>query len=176
MERGLATFSKFKPTLKQRPSKREKGRAKIEYFIPYQMMTPKMQKAYRDQLVEYDEDAQEVEDVIGDVTDGIDLLPNTSAELTAAKLENLKARTSLINEKLEQRKTELFSEWSEKFFDVFANAFARFKNSLVELHLSEEQLNTLTDNLETALKSMNDGIEQINAEWMNEGDDNAEDS
>ena len=171
MEKGLATFSKFKPTLKQRPSRREKGRAKVEYFIPYQMMTPKMQKAYRDQLIEYDEGAQEVEEIIGDVTDGYDLLPNTSAELTEAKLANIKARTALINEKLDARKQDLFNEWSEKFFDIFSNAFARFKNTLIELHLNEEQLKTLTDNLETALKSMNDGVEQINAEWMNEQDE-----
>lgn len=168
MGKTVPTFARFKPTFKSRKTRGDTKVPRTEYFIPYQMMTLKMQKAYKDQLIDFDEDAQEVENILGDVTEGVDLLPSSNSELTEARLDNLKARTALINEKLEQRKTELFSEWSEKFFDVFANAFARFKNSLVELHLSEEQLNTLTDNLENALKSMNDGIEQINAEWMNE--------
>ena len=171
MERGLATFSKFKPTLKQRPSRREKGRAKIEYFIPYQMMTPKMQKAYRDQLVEYDEDAQEVEDVIGDVTDGIDLLPNTSAELTEAKLQNIRARTAVLEEKLEAHKKEMFADWSEKFFEVFTDCFAKLKNAFISLHLNEEQITILNDTLEMSLKNMDAKLSQI---W-NEFDKNEED-
>lgn len=134
------------------------------------MMTPKMQKAYRDQLIEYDDEAQEVENVLGDVTEGIEALPSNSEELNAARLENLKARTAFINEKLDARKTELFSEWSEKFFDIFSNAFAKFKNDLISLHLTEEQLDTLTEKLELALKSMNDGITQINADWMKENE------
>ena len=159
------TFSKYRVTLKQRSVKR----GRVEYFLPEKMMTAKYRKYYADVMQELDDDAEEVESILGDVSDTADILTSSpSNELTEAKLDNLKARTALINEKLEQRKTELFSEWSEKFFEVFSNAFARFKNSLVELHLSEEQLSTLTDNLENALKSMNDGIEQINAEWMNE--------
>lgn len=159
-------FAKYKDVLKTRP----KGK-RVEYFLPEKMMTAKYKKYYADVMTEYDEGAQEVEEIIGDVTDGIDLLPNTSAELTEAKLANIKARTALINEKLDARKQDLFNEWSEKFFDIFSNAFARFKNTLIELHLNEDQLKTLTDNLETALKSMNDGVEQINAEWMNEQDE-----
>lgn len=165
------TFSKYRVTLKQRSVKR----GRVEYFLPEKMMTAKYRKYYADVMQELDDDAEEVESILGDVSDTADILASSpSNELTEAKLDNLKARTALINEKLEQRKTELFSEWSEKFFDVFSNAFARFKNSLVELHLSEEQLNTLTDNLENALKSMNDGIEQINAEWMNEQNEEEE--
>lgn len=160
----VPTFGKFKPTLKQRKTKSNR----TEFFIPSAMMTSKMQKYYYDEMIEYDDEAQEVENVLGDVTEGIEALPSNSEELNAARLENLKARTAFINEKLDARKTELFSEWSEKFFDIFSNAFAKFKNDLISLHLTEEQLDTLTEKLELALKSMNDGITQINADWMKE--------
>ena len=103
MGKTVPTFAKYKPTFKSRKTRGDTKVPRTEYFIPYQMMTLKMQKAYKDQLIEFDDEAQEVEDVIGDVTEGIELLPNSSAELTEARLDNLKARTALINEKLEQK-------------------------------------------------------------------------
>lgn len=168
------TFSKYRVTLKQRSVKR----GRVEYFLPEKMMTAKYRKYYADVMQELDDDAEEVESILGDVSDTADILASSpSNELTEAKLDNLKARTALINEKLEQRKSELFSEWSEKFFEVFSNAFAKFKNDLISLHLTEEQLDNLTEKLELALKSMDDGITQINTEWMNsEAEENAENS
>ena len=65
---------------------------------------------------------------------------------------------------------------SKKFFEIFSNAFAKFKNDLISLHLNEDQLSILNEKLESALRSMDDGITQINSEWMNEGEDNAENS
>ena len=51
-------------------------------------------------------EAQDVEEVIGDVTDGIEMLPNNSSEMLEAKLANIKARTALIEQKLEEQKKD----------------------------------------------------------------------
>ena len=164
MGKTVPTFAKFKPSLKQRDTKGNR----LEFFIPKTLMTLKMQKYYKDEMVDYDADAVEVENILGDISDQENSTNSTNDELTAARLENLKARTLLINEKLESRKSELFSEWSEKFFEIFSNSFAKFKNEIIALHLTEEQLKVLTDKLENALLSMQDGLLQINSEFIDE--------
>ena len=73
--------------------------------------------------------------------------------------------------KLEARKQELFSEWSERFFEVFSSSFGKFKNDLISLHLDEELLSVLNAKLDNALKSMEDCLIQINSEWMNDEED-----
>ena len=145
---------KFAPHLKWKLN----GNRKL-YFLTEDKMTTAALKCYEDQLQEYDEDAQQVEDIIGDVSDGVELLPNASDDLKAAQLENLKARTALINEKLENRKSQLWSEWNSAFFDTFTEAFAKFKNEIISLHLNEEQLVTFQEKLELALKVMKDRLD-----------------
>ncbi len=167
MEKTIPTFAKFKPTLKQRPIKREGSRAKTEYFIPYQMMTLKMQKAYKDQLVEYDADAQEVEEIIGDVNDGIEMLPSTSAELNEARLNNIRARTAMLEEKLEAHKSELWEQWNEEVFEEFSEAFAKVKNTLINLHLNEEQITLLNEGIDNSLKNLKDRLDMMLSKFKN---------
>ena len=121
-----------------------------------------MKKAYSGMIIELDEDAGQVEDILGDITS----LPPGAAqlmgdELTAARLSNLKARTALIEQKLEEQKQTIWNEWNEEFFDAFAEAFSRFKNELISLHLNEEQLATLTAKLEGALELMKDRLDAM---------------
>ena len=89
-------------------------------------------------------------------------------ELKTARLDKMRAETALLNEKLAARKEELFSEWSERFFSVFSESFAKFKNALIDIHLDEEQLSLLNEKLDTALKSMGDKLAEINTEWLAE--------
>lgn len=174
MGKTIPTFAQFKPSLKQRPIKREGSRAKTEYFIPYQMMTLKMQKAYKDQLVEYDDDAKQVEEILGDVTDGIEVLPTTSAELNEARLNNIRARTAMLEEKLEAHKTELWAQWNEEVFEEFSEAFAKVKNTLISLHLNEEQINLLNDGINDSLKSLKDRLDSMLAKFKNSEEDDEE--
>lgn len=150
-DRGLGTTLKWKFD----------GHRK-KYFLPTGMMPPEVQKAYSGMVIELDEDAGQVEDILGDITS----LPPGAAqlmgdELTAARLSNLKARTALIEQKLEEQKQTIWNEWNEEFFDAFAEAFSRFKNELISLHLNEEQLATLTGKLEGALELMKDRLDAM---------------
>ena len=113
--------------------------------------------SYADKFIAFDDEAQQVEEVLGDITDN----PSSFDELTAARLDNLKARTSLINQKLEEQKERLWAEWNAEFFEVFTEAFAKYKNDLISLHLSEEQLNVLNEKLDGALKIMQDKLDAM---------------
>ena len=148
---------------KQLKSKLVKSRQK--FFVTEEMIPEDVRVGYEDALKEYDDDSLQVESIIGDVSaDSMD-------ELTAARLDNIKARTSLINQKLEEQKERLWTEWNEEFFEVFVEAFAKFKNDLISLHLGEEQLNILNDKLELALKSMKDKLDGMWMRFKNQSDE-----
>ena len=163
----VQTFAKFKPSLKQRQNKYKR----TEFFIPLQMMTAKMQRAYKDELIEYDAEAQEVENVLGDLTEGIDVFPSNSNELNEARLANIRARTAVLEEKLEQHKQELWNEWNEAVFNEFSESFARVKNALISMHLSEEQLNYLNEEISNALKNLELRLDSMWSKFKN-GEDN----
>ena len=157
------------PYLKTR-KRGTKANSWLDVFLPEKYMLPAYKEMYKDMMTEdEDEQAEEVEEVLGDLTKlGEVEYTDPGSALVAARLDNLKARTAFINEKLVQRKQELFWEWSERFFNVFSDSFTRFKNALIDMHLSEEQLAVLTSKLELALKSMEDKLQQINDQWLNE--------
>ena len=81
----------------------------------------------------------------------------------------------MLGEKLERRKTELFSEWSQAFFEAFTEAFTKFKNELIALQLTEEQLSTLQEKLSLALQSLKDKLDFLEQDYANNDDDKNED-
>lgn len=136
--------------------------ARKKYFIKASMMPIESKEAYDGKFVELDQEAEEVDDVLGDIA------ATPSDELTAARLENIKARTAMLQEKLEAHKQELWSEWNAAFFECFTEAFAKFKNDLISLHLGEEQLGILTQKLESALKIMQDKLDAMWSDFNKE--------
>lgn len=124
--------------------------------------------SYSEKLIEYDDEAAEVEEVLGDISSGSAL---ANDELTAARLDNLKARTALIEQKLAEQKQTIWNQWNEEFFDAFTEAFGKFKNELISLHLSEEQLNVLTTKLENALTIMQDKLDSMWSRFKNESEE-----
>jgi len=134
-----------------------------KYFLTEDKIPKDLKSNY--DLVEFDDEAQQVEEVLGDITN---ISGMTSDELNAARLDNLKARTKLIEEKLENRKQELWAEWNEAFFEAFTEAFSKFKNDLISLHLGEEQLSILTEKLENALSLMQDKLDAMWNKFTNE--------
>lgn len=102
---------------------------------------------------------------------GAEFAATTEDKLLEARLENVKARTAMLGEKLERRKTELFNEWSQAFYAAFCEAFSKFKNELVALHLSEDQLKTLHEKLELALQSLQDKLDFLEQDYGKEEED-----
>ena len=77
----------------------------------------------------------------------------------------------LVVRKYLYEKNELFEEWSERFFMIFAKNFAKFKNTLIDLHLEEKQLQKMNENLDLALENMEEGLNEILNEYMNDEED-----
>ena len=156
---------------------RKEGRS-TKYFIPCEMLTDKakanMAARFEEAPDELDDFSKEVEDIIGDVS-GAEFAVTSEERLREAQIANTEARTRMLSEKLERRKTELFNEWSQAFFEAFTEAFTKFKNELIALQLSEEQLITLQDKLNLALESLKNKLVFLETDYANNDDDKNED-
>ena len=146
----------------------------LRYFIPFEQLTPQAQTNLSSRVEELPSDdvADIVEGILGDVT-GQTFAATVEDQLQEARLANVKARTAMLGEKLERRKTELFSEWSQAFFEAFTEAFTKFKNELIALQLTEEQLSTLQEKLSLALQSLKDKLDFLEQDYAK--DDKEED-
>ena len=84
-----------------------------------------------------------------------------SKQLKQARLQSIKTDTKLKNQKLDQRKKLLFAEWSQKFFQVFADHFGKLRNVVVELHLNEVQVAKFNQTLDSCLSNLQLNLNQI---------------
>lgn len=138
------------------------------------MMRPEYQKQYEDKIIEITGDP-EVDDVLTDLNVAGDFDNSLSnLDLQEARRQKIIKETEYLSQKITAKKEQLFSEWSERFFMVFAKNFAKFKNSLIELHLTQEQMEKLNENLEFALKNMEESLDEIENEYLTGDDENEE--
>ena len=170
MELGSAnSYPGFKPHLKSQGERRKKT-----YFIPLSMMRPEYQKQYEDKIVDFTGDP-EVDDVLTDLNVAGDFDNSLSnLDLQEARRQKIIKETEYLSQKITAKKEQLFADWSERFFMVFAKNFAKFKNSLIELHLTKEQMEKLNENLEFALKNMEESLDEIENEYLTGDDENEE--
>lgn len=89
-------------------------------------------------------------------------------QLKQAKLQSIKTDTKLKNQKLDQRKKLLFAEWSQKFFQAFADHFGKLRNVVVELHLNEVQVAKFNQTLDSCLSNLQLNLNQIWDQFNNE--------
>lgn len=118
---------------------------------------------------EKSEEDQIVEEILGDVSTGqiTEEVGNPSIDIVEARRKEIITRTKYLEQKIIDKKHQIFAEWSERFFDVFQKAFSKFKNSLIELHLNEDQIKNLNENLDLALQNLENTLGEINNEYIN---------
>lgn len=94
--------------------------------------------------------------------------------LKRARLDKTLADTKLVGQKLEQRKRELFYDWSERFFNSFSEHFGKLKNVLVEMHLNEQQIKVFNQTLDKCLQNMQLDLNSIYQEFKDEQEEKVE--
>lgn len=114
-----------------------------------------------------------INDILGDIAGNNNSLPidPENVDLNEARRKEIIVRTKYLEQKIEKKKNELFEEWSERFFQIFSKNFAKFKNTLIDLHLEEKQLQKMNENLDLALENMEIGLTEILKEYMNDEED-----
>lgn len=137
-------------------------------------MRPEYQKQYEDKIIEITGDP-EVDDVLTDLNVAGDFDNSLSnLDLQEARRQKIIKETEYLSQKITAKKEQLFSEWSERFFTVFSKNFAKFKNNLINLHLTKDQMKTLNENLDLALQNMKQSLDEIENEYLTGDDENEE--
>ena len=114
-----------------------------------------------------------INDILGDIAgsaNNVQIDPE-NVDLNEARRKEIIVRTKYLEQKIEKKKNELFEEWSERFFQIFLKNFAKFKNTLIDLHLEEKQLKKLNENLDLALENMEIGLTEILNDYVNDEED-----
>ena len=166
--------AKVMPKLKM---KKIPGKKKPLYFLTEEYFTEVYKKNNAEDLIELDDenldDENMINDILGDIAGNNNSLPidPDNIDLNEARRQEILVRTKFLEQKIDKKKNELFSEWSERFFQIFSKNFAKFKNTLIDLHLEEKQLKKLNENLDLALENMEEGLTEILNEYMNDEED-----
>ena len=132
-----------------------------QVFVPEDMCTEQFKA--KNIPVEYDD---EQDQILEQLQDNVDFnedadLDSLNKELKKARREKIIKETKLIEERLDERKKELFYDWSQRFFQSFADHFGKLKNNIVELHLNEEQVAKFNQILDNCLNNMQLNLDEI---------------
>lgn len=167
--------AKVMPKLK---IKKIPGKKKPLYFLTEEYFTEVYKKNNAEDLIELDDedidDENMINNILGDIAGSANNITNENPEnvdLNEARRQEVIMRTKYLSQKIEKKKLELFEEWSERFFQIFSKNFGKFKNTLIDLHLEEKQLNKLNENLNFALSNMEEGLNEILNEYINDEED-----
>ena len=109
---------------------------------------------------------------LADLIDTVDFTgEKEQMDIQQARRKKIIKETEYLDQKIIAKKEQLFSEWSEKFFIIFSKAFAKFKNDLIDLHLNDEQVKKLNEDLEFALQNMQMSLNEIKEDFLDEDDE-----
>lgn len=116
--------------------------------------------------------------VLDELVANVDFNQNTeddlATELKKARLGKILKDTKLIGERLDQRKRQLYYDWSQRFFNSFTEHFGKLKNVIIQLKLNEEQINKFNQCLDECLKNMQIDLNSIWTEFKEEKDEQEE--
>ena len=156
---GLSSYQLDK--LLQKCRRRGQGKKK-EWFVPEQYLT---EQAKKDLILTQ---CQQNDQILDQLAGSVDFnqqddpqIHQLNKQLKKARKEKIQKQTAFLEERLQRRKLELYNQWSERFFEVFADSFGKFKNELIKLHLNQEQINVLHQSLDNCLNNMQLSLNQI---------------
>lgn len=139
------------------------GKKKL-YLIPYDEMIPDKQDQYKFNVIDEDTDPN-----IDQLVASVDFTgEREQLDIQEVRKRKIIKETEYLSQKIIAKKEQLFAEWSEKFFIVFQKSFAKFKNSLIDLHLNDKQVDKLNENLEYAIKNMEISLSDIREGYLEE--------
>lgn len=139
------------------------GKKKL-YLIPYDEMIPTKQQQYKFNVIDENTDSN-----IDQLVASVDFTgEREQLDIQEVRKRKIIKETEYLSQKIIAKKEQLFAEWSEKFFIVFQKSFAKFKNSLIDLHLDDVQVKKLNQNLEFALQNMEISLSDIREGYLEE--------
>ena len=158
--------------LLQKCKRKGEGKKK-QWFIPAQYLT---QQARQDLILTEENEDQFLDQLAANVDFSSDedepQMKQLNKQWKKAKIAKTKKDTAFLEQRLQRRKLELYNQWSERFFEVFADSFGRMKNCLVSMHLNQQQISVFNQTLDNCLNNMQLTLSDIWLEFAR-GDEDA---
>ena len=168
---GLSSYQLDK--LLQKCRRKGDGKKK-QWFIPAQYLT---EQSKQDLILTEENDDQFLDELAGSVDFDSDEedpeLKQLNKQYKKAKIAKTKKDTALQEERLQRRKLELYNQWSERFFEVFADSFGKMKNCLISMHLTEQQIKVFNQTLDNSLNNMQLSLNEIWQQFTKQEFENA---
>lgn len=144
------------------------------FFIPQSYCTDQFKQ--RNIPVQYREPDEE-DDILQQLENNVDFtdkeqMQSINVQFKKARIDEVLTRTKLGKERLQQRKRQLFYQWSERFFNSFANHFGKLKNNIVQLHLNEEQVTKFNQILGVCLDNLKLNLDEIYNQFIEQKQEN----
>ena len=159
--------------LLQKCKRKGEGKKK-QWFVPAQCLT---QQSKQDLILTEEETDQILDQLAGNVDFDSDQddtqLKQLNKQLKKAKIQNTNKQTAFLQQRLQRRKLELYNQWSERFFEVFADNFGKMKNCLVSMHLNQQQISVFNQTLDNCLNNMQLSLNDIWNQFANKEDEDA---
>lgn len=159
--------------LLQKCKRKGEGKKK-QWFVPAQHLT---QQARQDLILTEENEDQFLDELASNVdfdSDDDPELKQLNKEYKKAKIAKTKKDTQVQQQRLERRKLELYNQWSERFFEVFADSFGPLKNNLIALHLNQQQIQSFNKSLDNCIQNMELKLNQIWNEFTRKEDEQNE--
>ena len=96
-----------------------------------------------------------------DLEDLKESLDEVNIALKKKRMEMLSVQVKNLSESMKENREQQWKAWNKAFFLCFSKSFQRFKNALVVLKLSEEQLSSLQKELEVCLSELSHALEEL---------------
>lgn len=158
-------FDKFSMTL----PRRGKHNHTKQFFIPQFECTEQFR--LKNIPVEEQLDNNVLDELVSNVSFVQSSEDDLNKQWKKARLEKTKTETKLTNQKLQQRKKLLFEQWSMTFFEVFSDHFGKLRNCLVNMHLTDEQVDVFNKTLQNCLNNLQLSLDQIWNDFNKESDE-----
>ena len=159
--------------LLQKCKRKGEGKKK-QWFVPEEYLTEQSRK---DLILTEENEDQFLDQLASNVDFNSDQddpeLKELNKQYKKAKIAKTKKDTAFLQERLQRRKLELYNQWSERFFEVFADSFGKMKNCLISMHLTEEQIAVFNQTLQNCLNNMQLCLSDIWNQFTNKDQDDA---
>lgn len=134
-----------------------------KYYIPIELLPEDFVQQNRDLIV----DSEDSSNVLRQLSLAADVGGDISQiDLQQARRQKILKETEYLSQKITAKKQQLFSQWSEKFYMIFEKNFTKFKNSLIQLQLTDAQVSKLSENLENAIVNLGKCLDDIKSDYV----------
>lgn len=134
------------------------------YKIPLQSLPEDVREDYIFSAIDED---QVLDPVLQQLAAGTDFTgQQQKLDIMQARRRKIIKETEYLSQKITAKKEQLFSQWSEKFYMVFEKNFTKFKNSLIQLQLTDAQVSKLSENLENAIVNLGKCLDDIKSDYV----------